>query len=260
MTQNLDGAILDTTQTSLIVLNRIMELEGATSTELTTDLDIASSTLHAHLNTLRKMGYIVKYGNEYYVGLKLLEFGERAKHREKLHDIATSHVHKMAHDTQFEADFLIYENGRLYLLYGEIGAAKDPNFRIGSTFHMHSTGIGKAILAEWPRDRVEDVIDRHGLPKQTENTITTRQRLYEELERANQRGYGINDEECMEGYRTIGAVVHDPFGNVIGGLGIGGPTYRVDNDVIKETLVPILLDTSEEFENQLDGLDSIIYR
>jgi DNA-binding IclR family transcriptional regulator len=259
MTRDRGGNVLETTHTSLNVLDRIKELEGATSTELTKDLGIASSTLHAHLSTLRELGYVEKHGNEYHVGLKLLKFGEHVKHRGKLHSIAKAHVHKMANDTQFEADFLVNENGKLYLLYGEIGAATDPNFQIGSTFYMHSTGTGKAILSGWPRGRVERVIDKHGLPKQTEETITTRERLYEELDRTREQGYGVNDEECMEGYRTIGAVVHDPLGNVIGGLGIGGPTYRVDDRTIEETMAPILFDAVEEFENQLTEADAMIY-
>lgn len=259
MEQESDGNILKTTYTSLVVLNRIMELGGATSAELAKETNIASSTLHGHLNTLQQLGFVKRYGDRYYIGLKLLEFGEHVKHRGSLHSIAKSQVHKMVSDTQFEADFLIYGNGKLYLLYGEMGAATDPNFQIGSTFYMHSTGIGKAILSEWPRERVEDVIDRHGLQKQTENTITTREYLYKELEQTRQQGFGINDGECMQGYRTIGAVVHDPLGNVVGGLGIGGPTYRVDHGIIEERLVPILFDAVDEFEDRLSDNDSTIY-
>jgi len=251
MSHDVNGEVLDTTTTSLEILEALQEMNGPTSTELAEQFDIPTSTLHVHLNTLRKKSYVTREGNRYYPGLKLLKLGEHAKHRGDLYEIATENVHWMAQETKFEADFLLCQNGKMFLLYGEIGAATDPNFQIGREFYMHSTGTGKAILAEWSRDRVDTIIDRWGLPERTENTITTKEQLYEELKQTDTRGFGVNDEECLNGYRTIGTVIHGPLGNAIGGLGIGGPTYRIDDDTLYQQLPSILSDASEKFETEI---------
>lgn len=37
---------------------------------------------------------------------------------------------------------------------------------------MHCTAVGKVILAHLPLNEIVDVIDKYGLPKHTEQTIT----------------------------------------------------------------------------------------
>jgi DNA-binding IclR family transcriptional regulator len=78
---------------------------------------------------------------------------------------------------------------------------------------------------------------RHGLPKQTKHTITTRSALYDKLEEVRQRGYAINDEERIEGLRAVGTIVSDSNGNLIGALTISGLSYRMPNEMIHHDLI-----------------------
>lgn len=54
---------------------------------------------------------------------------------------------------------------------------------------------GKAVLSQLPREEVESIIDKWGLPMMTENTITDREALFEDLATAREQGYSINNEE-----------------------------------------------------------------
>lgn len=55
----------------------------------------------------------------------------------------------------------------------------DPN--TGHRVHLHNTALGKAILAHYPRERLEAILDRHGMPQTSEETIIDRGGLFEEL-------------------------------------------------------------------------------
>lgn len=82
---------------------------------------------------------------------------------------------------------------------------------IGVTFPLHCTANGKALLAELPREEVERLIPEQ-LPALTPNTITTRARLLEELERVKVERVAFDREEHTIGICAVGVAVHDPMG------------------------------------------------
>jgi DNA-binding IclR family transcriptional regulator len=101
---------------------------------------------------------------------------------------------------------------------------------------MHNSASGKAMLAEWSRERIEEVLDRWGLPKETENTIQSRAELYEELKRTRKRGYSLNNQEALEGLMAVGMAITSPDGSVLGSLDVSGPPYRLSEEQIASEL------------------------
>ena len=247
-----------TTQTSLDLIREIQSMDGASLTELSNRLNVAKSTVHNHLATLTEEGFLVRDENSYYVGLEFLAFGEHARNRSPLYAPARRTVHTLAKQTNLEVDFIVEENGRVYSLEYVIGdpGAVNPEgaspFRAGNRFHMHNCASGKAILAELSEERIDEIVDRWGLPATTEQTITDRAQLSAELDITRDQGYSINDEELRDGYRSIGATIATPDGSVLGAFSVGGPTYRVSTDEIeRKELTQTLLRAVEELEREL---------
>lgn len=218
------------TEISLETINAIRAMDGARLTEIAERLDLAKSTVHRHLNTLESNGYVVREGTEYQIGLKFLHFGEYARNREGVYHLAKEQVQELARVTNEEVDFTVEEHGRLISLYNSLGQSKRSGLQVGSYFSMHNTAAGKAMLAELSDDRVDEILDRWGLPEKTSRTITDREKLLADLEVTRERGYAVNDEELLEGFRSIGAAITDSEGSVVGGFSVGGPTYRIDID------------------------------
>lgn len=220
-----------TTAKSLELIEVMKDLEGATVSELVKHTDLAKTTIHNHLQTLLNAEYITRENNTYDVGLRLFHLGEYARKRKNEFILAKKAVHELATDTQMEADFNVEEHGRLINLYDAIGHSSDSGWEVGTYFHMHSTSAGKAILAELPDKRVDEIISKHGLPEKTENTINTRAELDRELEEIRKRGYAGNEGECFSGYKTIGKAVKYPDGSILGSMAVGGPEYMVGQDL-----------------------------
>ncbi|HEX7098037.1 MAG TPA: IclR family transcriptional regulator [Acidimicrobiia bacterium] len=105
--------------------------------------------------------------------------------------------------------------------------------RIGARSPMHSTGIGKAILAYAGDDLFQAVVEG-GLPRRTPNTITDPDRLAEELERTRERGYSIDDIENEEGIRCAAAPVLSADGTPVAALSVSGPASRITEDRLPE--------------------------
>lgn len=77
----------------------------------------------------------------------------------------------------------------------------------GKTLPMHCTGCGKAMLSQMPTDQVEAIIQKHGLPSFTQNTITDHDALMEQLAVCRRRGYALDNEEETMGVKCVAMAI-----------------------------------------------------
>jgi DNA-binding IclR family transcriptional regulator len=115
--------------------------------------------------------------------------------------------------------------------------------RVGRHLPAHCTAGGKVLLAFLPSEVVEPVLSAP-LVAYTENTITSPDRLREELEVVRQRGYGLDNEEFEAGIRAVAVPIRDIEGNVIAEISMPGPTTRLTPERIPEIAQALLEATS----------------
>lgn len=258
-----DQYTVDTTDLSLEILDMVSDTGGATLRDIQSELDVAKSTAHKHLQTLLTHGLLTKRGETYHVGLKCLNLGEEARNRWPGSPHIDEAIGSLTERTEEECDFVAPDRGRIITIaesyhkwakYDDTrrgGGSKDYRARTGSYYRMHATASGLAILATYSQSRVEEVIDRWGLPARTEYTITDRDQLYEELATIRERGYAIDNQGYTEGMRSVGKAVHGPTGQTIGAISVSGPTYRVDGMVLEEEIPNTLVDVVSTLEAKL---------
>lgn len=244
---------LSTVHRAFEIVEVLRKLGGARVTELAEELDVAPSTAHKYLATLEAERCVVKEGAKYRVGLEFLDIGTYAKYRKKGYRLCTSKVSEIAEETGERVQFVVEEHGLGVYLDTE---AVDKNAvmidrRDGVHRHLHSTAAGKAILAELPEHCVEEIIGEHGLPAETKQTITDRDELFEELERIREDGVSYNDEESVDGLRSVGAPVSRPNGLVLGAFSVSAPSNRLKGHQYREEVPNVLLGHANEIELNL---------
>ena len=238
-----------TVLTAFDLLEHLKELDGASLAELDTEIDLAKSTLHRYLSTLHDRGYLVKEESEYNVALRFLNLAEYARTRKTEYVMAKSKVDEFAEETGERVQFIVEEHGYGIFSYRSLGQqAVKPNPDIGDRVPLHSYAAGKAILAHIPKEDVHDILHRRGLRKQTENTLTDREDLFEELESVRDRGYAFNNQENILGLRAIGAPIRGKEGQIIGAISISGPTHRMKGDKLESKFPDLLLGSINELE------------
>lgn len=114
---------------------------------------------------------------------------------------------------------------------------------------MHSTGLGKALLAFQPAEVKDRVLARR-LTKTGPRTITTALALREELAAVRHRGYAIDDEENVQGTRCVAAPILDPAGYSIAAMSISAPSGSF-GDALIESAIPIVRDAALRVSVQL---------
>lgn len=241
--------VIKSVETLFTVVEGIKELDGATVTELADHLGFAPSTTHRYLKTLHQNGYAVKEGDTYHLGLKFLDLGGYSRRRIALaHDIKQT-VIDLAIETGELAAFIMEDDGYGVFVQRQVSpSGVQSDARIGKRIPLHLTSGGKAIMANLPPERLDEIIDRHGLPGKTQQSITDRSVLDEQLERTRDRGYAFGRGENTYGLNSVGAPVRAPDGEVCGAVTVAGPTHRMEGERMNEEIPEILLRKVNEFE------------
>lgn len=249
---NTDSRFLNTTETSISIFETIEEWGGATMAELRAEFSLSKSSMYGHLQTLRHCGFITKEGEQYHISLKMLWFAEHARRRKPEYEIARATADELADSTAEEVSFAVEENGRPTVLYDTLEENARPTYRPGTTAYMHNSAVGKAILAEQPDEKIEEIVAQWGLPKTSENTVTTEEELRSEIRTARERGYALIDQEYTSGQGAIAKAVVGPGNRVFGAFSIPVPTYRVSVEELQSKLAPKLVEAAEACEAELD--------
>ncbi|GAB3671439.1 IclR family transcriptional regulator [Halopiger thermotolerans] len=235
--------------TTFRIVEALHELEGAGVAELAAELEMPKSTVHDHLRTLTEAEYLVNEDGTYHVGARFLELGGFARSRMKLYQVASPEIKKLAEETGEHANLMIEEHGKgifLNKFKGEDAVTLDTH--IGKRVHLHTTALGKTILAYRPESTVDEIIDRHGLPAVTERTITDEDELKAQLAEIRERGYAVDDEERVLGMRCIAAPICDENDEPLGAISVSGPTNRFTGDRFDEEIPKHVLSTANVIE------------
>ncbi|WP_254544753.1 IclR family transcriptional regulator [Halomarina pelagica] len=240
-------------ETMFDILELLRTQNGARLTDVADELGMAKSTVHQYLTTLEVREFVVREGDEYHVGLRFLDYGEFARSRNPVYDLAKESVRELAELTEERAQFVIEEHGRGVYVYMAVGdRAVKTDSRIGKRVFLHATAAGKAILAHLPDRRIREVFDAPGLEPVTEHTVVDPDELREELEEIRDRGVAYNNQEDTLRLRAVGVPVMDADGTVLGALSVSGPTHRFKGEVLEREIPDLLLGIANELELNIE--------
>lgn len=202
-------------------------------TELAQRVMMSKSTVYRFLQTMKALGYVTQEGEseKYSLTLKLFELGAKALQNVDLirsADVQMRELSRLTKETihlgALEEDSIVYIH-KIDSLYN-----LRMYSRIGRRNPLHTTAIGKVLLAWRDRAEVNDILKEVEFKRSTANTIVTREALIEVLDQVKVQGFGEDNEEQEEGLRCIAVPVFDRFGVVIAGLSISFPTIRFSEE------------------------------
>ncbi|WP_129115358.1 IclR family transcriptional regulator [Halegenticoccus tardaugens] len=237
---------------SLEIIEVLRKLNGAGVSEVAQRLGKPTSTIHDHLRTLEQEEYLIKKDSKYYVSTRFLQLGSHARSRNKVFEIARPEINTIAEETGEHANIMIEEHGLGVFLYRARGPdAVRLDTHAGMRVSLQTTALGKAILANRPREEVDKILDRRGLPQVTENTITNRKELYNQLDEIRDRGYAYDDEERVKGMRCVAAPITNDGGRAIAAISVSGPKSRMPEERFTEKLPRMVLRSTNVIEVNL---------
>ncbi len=238
----------------------ILEVLGRSGSELGVSeigaaTGLAAGTVHRLLGTLVSRDYVRRdeRTRKYSLGLKPLIMAIAA--RERLGPLALPFLEELMQVSHETANLAILESNST--LYIEQSSPPSRMLRIftepGNRVPLHTTGVGKALLAYQTPRLVDFIIEHKGLSRQTVSTITDPSQLRTELEQVRQQGYAVDYEEQEEGVRCLAAPVFGSDGEIFAAMSISGPASRLGRERI-EDLVPHIKRISSDLSEALESL------
>jgi DNA-binding IclR family transcriptional regulator len=218
--------------------------DGLTNSEISRKLGIPKSSASYILRTLERRGYLRRdtETGRYRLGLKILSLGGDAQANLDIADIALPFMRALVEKIHMTVHLAVLDQGEaVYIEKVEAPGFFKVNTWVGRRMFLHSTSVGKCLLAWLPKHEVETLVKQQGLKKRTPKTMTTMTRLLADLEHIKKEGYAVDDEENSLGARCLGAPVFDVTGNVVAALGASGTLTQVD-----ETSMPRITEALKE--------------
>lgn len=193
-------------------------------------LGVATGTAHRLLATLAYRGFVTRdsASRSYSPGPMLLSVGLRASSRLDLKSQARPYLEQL-HAQFNETNHLAVLRGSEVLFLDGLESTKMLRVasRAGSIFPAHCTSVGKALLADLPRDRLLAIYPDEDLPQVTARSIGSRTQLVLDLESAVARGYATDFGELEEGVGSAAVPVRDPSGFAVASLSVEAPLSRL---------------------------------
>jgi IclR family acetate operon transcriptional repressor len=124
--------------------------------------------------------------------------------------------------------------------------------RVGQAVPLHSTAVGKAILAFLPDDKRTQLLSEGPYPAVTKSTITQPERLSADLRETRSRGFAVEREEHEEGVASVAAPVLGVGGQVVGAINVSAPIGRAPRAVLLEW-GPTIVEHAATISERLGG-------
>lgn len=203
--------------------------------EVSQILNLHPSGVYRLLSSLGKCGFLEKdLRKRYRLGLRLFEIGSLFPDHFPLRRIVRPHVEQLAREFGATVRFAIpgktspYSAIVIDRVEVESVRLAVPVPRVSLNVPLHSSGLGKAILAFLPPEQARKVIKNLVLSKFTRNTIKNKKELYSELRRIREKdGFALDRAETLDNVFCVGAPI---FQNkiLVGSLSLSDSVKRLN--------------------------------
>ncbi|MEO6827080.1 MAG: IclR family transcriptional regulator [Microbacteriaceae bacterium] len=208
-----------------------------TLTELAARSGLATTTAHRMLAELVRAGLLAKDdGGHYTVGLRLWELGELSPISIELRESALPWLLTLYEATAENVHFAILDGFQALYVARLVGPYAVPTIsRMGGRLPLHTTGVGKALLAYQDEAFLSGYFARR-LERPTKFSLTSQARIRAQLREIRERGYSETHQEQSLGNTSLAVAVFGRDSRPLAAVGL--VTHTVQADVSR--LVPVL--------------------
>ena len=234
----------------LLILDALAEAgRPLTPTEINAHVGLPKQSIHRLCHTLLELGYLERAQDARRLtpSLKLRQMGARLSVPSPL-DIGRRQVLEHVASRVHEAvKFVVPDaSGMYYLDRVDTDWHFQIQLPIGTRVPFHCTASGKTYLASLPARKRRKFVECLSLDAHATNTITTQDGqdgLMAELERINERGYAIDNQEFLDELVALAVPVLDAQGRFSAAIAFHGPSQRLQPERMIEHL-PMMFDAA----------------
>jgi IclR family acetate operon transcriptional repressor len=211
-----------------------------TLSDLGRSLEVSKSSAYAILQTMLAHGFVADsgegMGRRYRLGMALARLGDAVTSQIALRDVAVPVLRSLTAATGLTSRVAVFDEPHAVVI-GSIDAANSAIQFASNLFKrelMHSSAVGKSMLATLDEQHVRALLRQAGMPRKTSRTITDVDEMLLELEDVAAQGYAIDDEEDVDGVFCVASVVRDYTGRCAGAISVTGLRLDLPDSRLRE--------------------------
>lgn len=203
---------------------------GETATELSKKADLPFSTTYRLLGSLTRSGFVAlnRDSKRYELGIRVFQLGQRVSHSNGFAGASLPVLRSLTEQTR-EATILGILDGDHVLTVSKVDGPQA--FRVtsdpGTRSPLHTTALGKVLVAFASPEISAPLLDELELIKRTEHTIADRREFRDEIARVRENGFATMREENEVGMQALAVPVGSADGRVVAALAIAAPVFRL---------------------------------
>jgi IclR family acetate operon transcriptional repressor len=205
--------------------------------EIAASVGLPAPSAHRLLRTLVSLGYLrQETSRRYALAPRLIRLGDAAARQFGAwgYPVLTGLMESIGES----ANMAILDGSNAIYVAQVAGRHSMRMFtEVGRRVPLHSTGVGKALLAQLPDDEILRLLDLGGMRVVTPHTVTDPGVLLQELRASRIRGYITDDGEQEVGVSCVAAPV--PGAPAPTAISISAPTPRMTPDVVRQAVVAL---------------------
>lgn len=191
------------------------ERDGLTAQQISDRFNLPYATAHRMVTTLSRLGYLhfQRSHKIYRIGPRVLRLYNPGTHQATLGRLVYPHLAKLSQESG-AAVHLAVRSGQ-EVVYLDTVLPPDAYARytpVGTRAPVHSTALGKALLAFSPDEEIDETLENYEFRAFTPNTITSESDMRQAIELVRSNGFSFDDEESTLGLHCVASVIVNAHG------------------------------------------------
>ncbi len=206
------------------------EVEELSVTEISKVLGMVSSKASRMLASLEREGLFHrnKDTGKYRLGIIFLSLGTNFASHFPLRKVVRPHLEQMAREKMMTASFAIFAGDKVIT----VDRIENMNIdlvahRIGLDLPVHSTSVGKVLLAYRTEEEQDRILTEKKLTKFTERTVVDPRKIKAMIRECKIRGYATDEGETHEDLNCIATPIKNSSGEVVAALNLMAECSRI---------------------------------
>ena len=226
--------------------------DGASLTEIAAILKYSKPTVFRILRTLDIRGYVERADrSRYRLTRKVMASASPDETLDALIEAAPPVMQRLVDLHHETVNLGILDGGEIVV----VKAIESPlviraSSKAGNRRHVHSTALGKVLVAWKTPEEVHRLVLLKGLPPLTHKTITSLPAFRKELAKVRKRGLACDSEENELHGACLAAPIRSRTGDIVAAISISGPANRMTARKIR-AVQPDLTQAAQELSARL---------
>lgn len=225
-----------------------------TLNEICTAMELPRSSGFELVQTLLYKGFIefddVRL-KTYRLGLGAFETGMAYLSNMGIPHLARPFLQEMNKQSGSTAFLGIEDKGKVvYLDKAENYSVMRPTAKLGSRRLIHTTGIGKALLAAMPAEKIQYLLGDGEITSKTPYSKVTLPEILQDMKEIRERGFSIDDREDNVEMYCIGSAIYDQSNQAVAAISIAS-MYSTITPEREELIIKLVTESALKLSRQL---------